>query len=252
MMIICNPKVMRGAHIFFQTIVLYKCNFVNCYDISTLQMISSCVFSGQRTRVLRMRVCWISATVLLGICHLSANAGIKCASALPLGWYRRGHCCGLLSPTLQDECLIISHFFWKRNYHGCIKMWVCQTGVVAPAQPSSSSLRRIRRSVVERDLSRELAWTWRADCVAFSVAETKSNVFFLWAHLTMQVHVCIPSRCDKHLMAKFQTVRIPTYLRALEKTLYYFLPSAYKLTETVSSTSLTTIIRFFYKWPCAM
>jgi len=34
--------------------------------------------------------------------------GYQVRSAPPLGWYLIGHCCGLLSATLQDECLIIS------------------------------------------------------------------------------------------------------------------------------------------------
>jgi hypothetical protein len=90
----CIHATTRGAHICFQTVVLYGCNFANGYDINTLQTSSFyATFCGQTTRVLRVRVCSTSTTVISGygiILMLSANVGIKCASASAFGLVSSG------------------------------------------------------------------------------------------------------------------------------------------------------------------
>jgi hypothetical protein len=78
----------QSAHICFQMIVLYGCNFANDY-INTLR-ISSCyiTFCGQRKHVFRLRVWSTSTTVACGhgiIFMLSANLVIKSASFTAFG-----------------------------------------------------------------------------------------------------------------------------------------------------------------------
>jgi hypothetical protein len=75
-----HPYTTRGAHICFQTIVLYECNFANGYDINTLRMSSFYTkFYGETKHVLRARMCSASITAISGqgiVLILSSNAGI--------------------------------------------------------------------------------------------------------------------------------------------------------------------------------
>jgi hypothetical protein len=88
MTINCIHTTTRGAHICFQTIVLYGWNFANGYNINTLRMSSYYItFCGQTKRVLRVRVCSTSTTVTSRhgiILMLSANVDIKPASTFEL------------------------------------------------------------------------------------------------------------------------------------------------------------------------
>jgi hypothetical protein len=56
--------------------------------------------------------------------------------------------------------------------------------------------------VVERDISRKVDWTWRADCMASSVAGSNADIF-LWGHLKEQVYA-VPPRTIEDLVARLQ------------------------------------------------
>jgi hypothetical protein len=132
-------------------------NFANGYDINALRMSSFyTTFCGRTKLVLRLRVCWTSTTVTFGygiILILSANVGIKSASASAFGLVSSGTLwapiCYLTGWLLGDIVI-----FW-----------------------SSSALWGRCPAVVERDVSGKVDGTWRADCMASSVAGSNSDGF---------------------------------------------------------------------------
>jgi hypothetical protein len=68
MTISCIHITTYGALISFQMIVLYRCNFANSCNTSTLQMSSFCItYSGQTMCVLCVRVCSSPQQASLGI-----------------------------------------------------------------------------------------------------------------------------------------------------------------------------------------
>jgi hypothetical protein len=121
-----HPYHYCGANICFQTIVLYRCNFANRYDINTLRMSSFyTTFCGQRKRDLRVRVCSTSTAVTSGhglILMLSANVGIKSASASAFGLVSSGSLSW--APICYLTCWLLNDIviFWKLFYQGCLKM----------------------------------------------------------------------------------------------------------------------------------
>jgi hypothetical protein len=57
----------KTAHNFFQTIVLYGCNFANGHHMKTLPMTFAYVkFCGQTRRVLRLNECYNSKAITFG------------------------------------------------------------------------------------------------------------------------------------------------------------------------------------------
>jgi hypothetical protein len=158
MTINCIHTTTRGAHICFQTIVLYGCSFTDCYDINTLRMSSFFrTFCGQTKRVLRLRVCSTSTTVTSGhriILMQSANVGIKSASASALGLLLSWAPICYLTGWLLNNIVI----FWKRFYRGCL------------GKLSGSGWTRY---IQEGGLD-----VGGADCMASSIAGSNSDVFF--------------------------------------------------------------------------
>jgi hypothetical protein len=170
------------------------------------------------------------SVVPLDISLVSANAGIKSASASPLGWYRGRHCCGLLSASVQDDCLIISYFFWKGTYHGCLKMWFCQTGVVVPAQMSPAHYEEYVRQKLKTTYPE--SWPGRGEPIVWPSQSPNLNPMYFSCEYTWRcrfTYVSLPS-VTKISLPSFRQCgsrRKVKSRRGFEKTLYCSLPSAF-------------------------
>jgi hypothetical protein len=88
----CVHTTTSGAHIYFQAIVLYECNFSNGY-INMLRASSSyTTFCGQTRRALGVRVWSMSITLTSGqgiIILISTNVITSPLQGQGLGWYHR-------------------------------------------------------------------------------------------------------------------------------------------------------------------
>jgi hypothetical protein len=118
----CIHTSIRGGRIYFQTIVLYRCNSANSYDILFLHKIlwaEEAIFMCQGVFNVHNSHIWARYNIIL---MEYANMGIKSASAsvfglelsgtLPLAptWYVTGR--------LPNDVVI----FWKLFYQDCLKM----------------------------------------------------------------------------------------------------------------------------------
>jgi hypothetical protein len=137
--------------------------------INTLRM--GCfykTFCGQEKYVLRTRVCSTYTTVPCRqgvILMLSANVSIALQPQRlgTLSW--SSICC--VTGWLPNG-IVIS---WELFYWGCLKLCLCDADVVVSAQWGRCP------AVVERDISRKVAWMSRAECMASSVAGSNSDGF---------------------------------------------------------------------------
>jgi hypothetical protein len=139
--------------------------------------------SAERHCVSRVRVYSTSTTFSSDhriIIVVSADVGIKLAlastfglaSSRTLSW---ASVCYLTSWQLRNILIFLELFYrsaWRRASS-------CEADVDS-AQRSSSALGLWMKclAVVERDIAMELDWTWRAYCMASSVAEPSSDRFF--------------------------------------------------------------------------
>jgi hypothetical protein len=117
MTINCIYTTARGAHICFQTIVLYGCNFTSGYHINTMRINSflpnilwndeACFIHGSVFNVHNSRL-WTRN-------HPQANRERGSSPLQRLGCNRRGNCCEPLSATGQAGCSKLLH-------RGCLKL----------------------------------------------------------------------------------------------------------------------------------
>jgi hypothetical protein len=108
MTIKCILNITRGAHMRFQTILIYGCIYSNGCDINTLRMNSFYVIFCRQTKlVLRVSLCSTSTASTPRhriIPMLSADVGNKSGSGQRLVWTRRSHSRGPLYATGQADC----------------------------------------------------------------------------------------------------------------------------------------------------
>jgi hypothetical protein len=111
--------------------------------------------------------------------HAISKCGWRHFQRQCLDWYRRGHCREPLSATGYAHCSTISWSYWNWSIGDAWRCASnCETEVLVWARRSSNPLRGRCVAVAWHDLSRKVNLTWKADCVASSVAGSNSNRFF--------------------------------------------------------------------------
>jgi hypothetical protein len=223
----------RSAHLFSDDRPL-QTQYANGYDTNTLRMSSFCTtFCGQTKRVLHVRVCSTSTTVTSGhgiILMVSANVGILSATASAFGLVSSGTLswapiCYWTGWMLNDIVI-----FWKLFYRGYSS---CEAEVVVSARRSSSALWGRCPAVVERDISRKVDWTWRADFIASSVAVSYSDRFFSYGDTWRSKFAqSLPglSKISRYDFKQLWQRSMPTWQDVFERMPCGALPSTLKLT----------------------
>jgi hypothetical protein len=163
-------------HVCFQTIILYGYSFAKGYNTNTLRI--SCfyaTFCGERKHVLLVKLFSTFTTVI------SRNGIIVIAwvsSPLQrqrLGSNRRGYYRGPLTGWLFNDSVIFCRLFFLGSFI-CFWLWGRSCGL------STTELRRVYRedfqAVIKRDICSKVDWTWRAHCMASSVAGSNYNRIF--------------------------------------------------------------------------
>jgi hypothetical protein len=109
---------------------------------------------------------------------LSANVGIKSASALAFGMASSGTLSWARTCYRQANSPTVSWFYWNYSTGAAWKCACsCEAEDAVSSRRSSSALWRRRSVVVKSNICRNVDWTWRTDCMASLVAGSNSLGF---------------------------------------------------------------------------